>query len=559
VLLRNRHAAGLARGQFLGYVGFAVNHPLYLPLLAALLTPAQGLELRNYNPGRHNRFSSGFPGNPVMNPTFLHDASKFTGVGWWYQAGNPSASDTQFTLVSPRHLISVRHLSANFEGPFAGQLSRFLGSDNQVYTRTILPFTNIVDGTDLVDLAIVPLSSPLPAVVKPMRYRNGLTEGQLQNDTIMVLGKNPVPGGNSVTGGTSTIADFNDVEYTSGYVTRMFDFEYVIASGDADDCHYGPGAGDSSSPVFVEYNNEPTLVGIAAAAVNDASKYYNYCTFVPHYITHIDAILNPLGYRMRPAEYMATTLNLGSAASPGTIRQAHPGSLTFALENTGGQTTGNVALTLSFDPAETPDSVSAPGWVVESMGGGVWSIRKAVMSSGNSIVATATWASLPAVASLDVNVTVESDTTSTNNTQPSFTLLPSYAAWAAGLTEPAETDDPDDDSLQNLLEYAFGGDAESGTMLLPGGHSLRPELSESGGMITLSYPERTDAGVRGISYIVETSTGLDNLAGSTTLPPGAVSSTAAYSPAEPGFVKRTITWPSDGPQRFARVKVTLSE
>jgi len=80
VLLRNRHAAGLARGQFLGYVGFAVNHPLYLPLLAALLAPAQGLELRNYNPGRHNRFSSGFPGNPVMNPTFLHDASKFTGV-----------------------------------------------------------------------------------------------------------------------------------------------------------------------------------------------------------------------------------------------------------------------------------------------------------------------------------------------------------------------------------------------------------------------------------------------------------------------------------------------
>jgi hypothetical protein len=193
------------------------------------------------------------------------------------------------------------------------------------------------------------------------------------------------------------------------------------------------------------------------------------------------------------------------------------------------------------------------------MGGGLWSVRKAVMASGTNIVATATWASLPAVASLDVNVTVESDTTSTANTLPSFTLLPSYAAWADGLAEAAETDDPDDDGLENLLEYAFGGDAENGTMLLPAGHSLRSVLSVSGGTVTLSYPERSDAGLRGLSYIVETSTGLNGLAGSTTLPAGAVSSIAAYSPAEPGFVKRTITWPSDGPRRFARVKVTLSE
>jgi hypothetical protein len=193
------------------------------------------------------------------------------------------------------------------------------------------------------------------------------------------------------------------------------------------------------------------------------------------------------------------------------------------------------------------------------MGGGVWSIRKAVMSSGDSIVATATWASLPAVTSLDVNVTVESDTTTTSNTQPSFPLLPSYAAWADGLTEPAETDDPDDDGLENLLEYAFGGDAESGVMLMPAGHTLRPVLSVSDGTVTLTYPERSDAGVRGLSYLVETSTNLNDLTGSTTLPAGAVSSTAAYSPAEPGFVKRTISWPSDGPRRFARVKVALSE
>jgi len=110
-----------------------------------------------------------------------------------------------------------------------------------------------------------------------------------------------------------------------------------------------------------------------------------------------------------------------------------------------------------------------------------------------------------------------------------------------------------------LLEYAFGGDAENGTMQLPAGHPLQPVISVASGNVTLSYPERSDAGVRGLSYIVETSTGLNDLTGSTTLPAGSSSSTAAYSPAEPGFVKRTITWPSDGPRRFTRVKVALAE
>jgi len=551
-----------------GYVGFAVNTPFHrrpglLLLSLALLTPAQALVIRTYNPATHDRFSSGYPGSPVMNPGFIHDATKFTGVGWWYHPTIPSASATQFALISPRHMISVRHLSQNFTPPAASQLARFLGSDNQVYTRTILPFTNITDGSYIVDLAVVPLSSPLPATVRPVRYRNNQTQAELENNPIIVLGKNPVTPAASVTGSYSEIGLFLNLVYPSppaNYQTRMFRFDYSVASGDADDCYYGPSTGDSSSPVFVDYNGEPALVGLAAAAdTTGPSTYYNYCTFVPHYITHIDAVLNPQGYRMRPAEYTPTTLALAPASSPGTLRQAHAGDLTFTLENTGGEITGNAAITLAFDPAEAPASVSAPGWVVESMGGGIWSIRKAEMPDGDSIVATATWTSLPAVGSLDVDVTVESDTTSTANSQPSFTLLPSYAVWAAGLAEDDETDDPDGDGMQNLLEYAFGGDAESGAMLLPGGHALRPELAASGGTVTLSYPERSDAGVRGLSYIVETSTALDDIGGSTTLPAGAVSSAAAYSPDEPGFVRRTITWPADGPLRFARVKVTLSE
>jgi hypothetical protein len=535
-----------------------VNHPLHLLAALACVLPAHGLIVRNYHAAQHDRFSSGFPGNPVMNPTFIHDATRFTGVGWWYQAGNPSASDVQFTLISPRHVISVRHWSGNFSA--GNQLVRFLGSDQQVHTRTIQPFVNIVDGTNLIDLAVAELSSPLPASVVPLRYRNNRNEAQLTGDTIMVLGKRGTVG-SSVTGGSSIIAGFEAVPYAPySDSTRMFHFDYLVAAGGADDCYYGPSYGDSSSPVFVEYNGQPALVGVAAVFGGETPPTYdNYCTSVRSYIEELDAVLSPAGYRMRPAQFTATTLSLASAASAGTMRQAHPGSLTFTLGNTGAQTTGNVALTLAFDPAEAPASVSAPGWVVEPLGGGAWSVRKAVMNAGDSVVATATWSALPAVATLDPTVTVESDTTATSSEQPAFSLLPSYAAWAAGLGEADETDDPDDDGLENLLEYAFGGDAESGAMSLPGGHPLRPALTVSGGTVTLSYPERGDAGLRGLSYSVETATDLGTLTGATTLPAGASSSSTAYVPDLPGFVKRTITWPSDGPRRFARVKVALAE
>jgi hypothetical protein len=58
---------------------------------------------------------------------------------------------------------------------------------------------------------------------------------------------------------------------------------------------------------------------------------------------------------------------------------------------------------------------------------------------------------------------------------------------------------------------------------------------------------------------VETSTNLTALTGATTLPAGAISSTQPYVPDVPGFVKRSIVWPSDSAARFARVKVELSE
>lgn len=537
-----------------GVVSRRLNHLFRAFLLLAATQPAGAIIHRSYNAAVHDRFSSGFPAAPVMNANFLHDATRFTGVGWWFDAGNSSTADTQFTLVTPRHVVSVRHLSGLFGGPLR-QL-RFVGSDGQAHTRTINPFTNISVGADVKDLAIAQLASPLPATVKPLRYVNHLSEAQLDGDTIMVLGKTGL-------GGSGTIEGFDNISYpTFSTNTRMFFFDYVVASGGADDCYFGPSSGDSGSPVFVDVAGEAALVGINAAfGGENPPAYRNYCTAVKTYIPQLDAVLNPLGYRMRPVSgVQSVTLALTNSSSPAVQRQAMPGSLTFTLDNTSNKTTHNAALTLSFASGQWPTTVTTPGgWVTENLGGGVWSIRKWEMIPTDNAVVTASWTALPAVTSLTVNLTRESEGFAAATTSPSFALAPSYAAWSAGLAEAGQTDDPDDDGVANLMEYALGGNPQSGAMTLAPGVPLLPSLAVAGGTVSFTFPERSDAALRGLSYIVETSTGLGAPPWSGTLPPGASSSTQPFAPAVSGFVKRTVSWPADGPRRFVRLRVSLAE
>jgi len=305
---------------------------------------------------------------------------------------------------------------------------------------------------------------------------------------------------------------------------------------------------------------EPALVGIHGLTNTVGTIISNYDTFVPHYVAQVDAQLQSAGYRLAPVNFTATTLGIPAAsASPGTLRRSHLGEIVFSLGNTGAELTGNVAVTVTFPVGQQPSSLSGPGWVVESGGSGIWNLRAATLAGGSSLDFTATWTELPDLAAVNPSISADSDTAPAILANPSFTLAPSYAEWAEGLALPGQTADPDGDSLENLLEYAFGGDAESGTMTLPGDHPLLPVMTHQAGTVTLSYPERDDAVLRGLSYLVETSTSPATLAGATTLPAGASSTTAPFSPAVPGFVKRTLTWPADGPKRFARVKVALAE
>jgi hypothetical protein len=519
-----------------------VKHPCHL-LLLALALPAQGLFVRGYNAADHDRFT-GFKASPVMNPTFLYDASKFTGVGYITSGGD----GRQYTLVTPRHVVCTTH-----NKPDPGQQLRFVDASGTVITRTFVAVTVISHpSTGTSDLTLCTLDAPLPSTVAVYPYLN------LANETAYI-GQEITVHGFFAKGGRGSIAGFDDVLGGGLFdESRLFRFDYTTVEGGANDCHFV--VGDSGSPSFAMIGGQPALVGVHTTVDDGGSTIYNYDTFIPHYAAQVDTQLQSSGYRMAPANFTATTLALPAATpSPATLRRLHPGQIDFTVSNSGAELTGNLAVTVTFPVGQQPSSLSAPGWVVESAGLGIWNLRAATLAASASLAFTATWTALPALAAINPGISADSDTAPAIIANPSFPLAPSYAEWSTGLAQPGQTADPDGDSLENLLEYALGGDPQSGTMILPGGHPLLPVITHQAGIVSLSYPERDDAVLRGISYLVETSTSPATLAGAITLPAGAALSTAPFSPAVPGFVKRTLTWPADGPKRFARVKVELAE
>lgn len=531
-----------------------MKHPIHLPLLLALALPAHGLTIRSYNAAVHDRFT-GFPAAPVMNPGFLYDATKFTGVGWWDYVTGSGLVHSQITAVSPRHLLCASHAR-----PGPGIIIHFIDSTGAQVDRATSAFTYVPsDGPGDSDLCVITLASPLPATVVPHPWLN-LPGGESSYLATQLRVPGAFVGGGVPKAGIGSIVGIEDEELVDeGPLTRAAHFDYQIASGGGDDCYLTPG--DSGGPSFANAaGGIQALVGIHLGAGTNGVIHRSYDTFLPHYVARVDTILAPAGHRLMPVNFTATTLGIPSASlSPGTLRRSNPGQLGFSVANSGADLTGNLAVTVSFPAGHEPTSLSAPGWVVESGGTGIWNLRAATLAASSSLAFTAIWTALPDLASINASISADSDTAPAITANPSFLLAPSYAGWADGLAQPGQTADPDNDGLENLLEYALGGDAESGAMILPGGHPLLPVMTHQAGTVTLSYPERDDAVLRGLSYVVETSTSPATLAGATTLPAGAVSTTAPFAPAVPGFVKRTVTWPADGPKRFARVKVELAE
>jgi hypothetical protein len=529
-----------------------VKYPAALLLLPALTLPGHALEIRTYNAAVHDRFT-GYPSFPVMNPGFLYDASKFTGVGFHATQGHK-----QFALVSPRHFLFADHAK-----PSPGHILKFVAADGSVVQRTVTTTTTInAPNPGITDLTLGTLNAALPANVKPLPYLNLADEEDYEGKEIVVFGYGLTPG-TILRAGSGEISGIGDLDGDgpggSYGDTRVAEFVYFGSGTGPDDAHFTLAGGDSGSPSFVMEGGQPALTGIHFTVATAGADVHNFDTFVPHYVSDLDLLLASSGYRMRPAIFTPTTLGFSSSPTPSVLVSGAAGSIDFTVENTGAETTGNLAVTLSFAPGVAPAGITASGCVVESISSGVWSVRKPVVVAAEDVVITVSWTAVPDVSEFAASVVVESDTTTAATYPLTIPVALTYDSWSQGLVQTGEDDDPDGDGWVNLLEYAFGSPGASGAFGLPGGNSVRPAMVNQGGTVSLVYPERVHAGLLGLSYQVEVATDVTAGPWSTTLPVGTASSTQAYVPAVPGFVKRTLTWPADGPRRFARVKVELAE
>ncbi|MFC7337422.1 hypothetical protein ACFQY0_09570 [Haloferula chungangensis] len=515
--------------------------PVHLATLLAMASASHAMQLRSYSSSRHDRFT-GFPDAPVIRNTPIYEGNQFLGVGW-----RASAPQWQFVLVTRSHLLFATHAA-----PPIGAEICFLSGDAQVVSRTIAARTVITnsDGSAS-DLILLELNSPIERSqnVPPLPYLDlGLDRRYLQTNAT-VFGK-------TARVGSAVYDEFVEIGGSGLNKTSAISFPYVFETGGEDDARLE--SGDSGSPQFAEVDGFLGLVAINSAIETEDQFQSNLGSFVPHYIEQLNYVLSPRGYRMTPTHGDPTELEGSFSVTTSTPRQGNPLSISVTLHNTGGQAAGNLEAEFHFPAGGEPDSISGPSWV-ETSGSDRRILRLAEIDTQESSVITLTWLSAPLMESLDWSVDWRSDKSPDGSLIDSLSLGPSYHAWAAELVLGGQDDDPDGDQRTNLLEYAFGSDPEDGRHLLANGESSQLSMTRSGSHIILSFPERDDAAVRGLTYSPEWSQDLQPGSWSGD-PPAALSSSAApYLPNVPGFLRRTISWRWDDRRQFARITISLSE
>ena len=249
--------------------------------------PVRGLVIRGYDPARHERFVSGFPGSPVVNNNFHAAFYDFSGVGW--HSADPNLG---CTLISPSHFVGANHVK-----PGIGATVTFYARDGVLRSFTVANQYNVTNAAgENTDLFIGELNRPVTPCDNITFYPilNLASEGAYVGKDLLVYGKTGRVGKATI----SAFQDFGGDPLTGGAgvnSTRVYSFIYVNAFGSPDDCHAE--GGDSGSPSFVGMDGELFVVGVRGAIITTGLGVTTFDTFVPHYLDQISGILQQQRYQ----------------------------------------------------------------------------------------------------------------------------------------------------------------------------------------------------------------------------------------------------------------------
>lgn len=475
--------------------GQPLKLPIFLALAAAFPLPLAALNLRVYTPVVHLRMN-GFPANPVVNPAFLNPGGAesgwldLTGVGWSVQ--NPTQ---QFTLVSPRHFVGANHFRPN-----VGSTVRFLARDNSLHSLTVSKITTIPNiNNSPSDLFLGEFTADLPesAAVLPLPYLNLATEAAYVGEALVVAGQAARGGRGSV----GSVSDFggDPITGSAGITTRAVTFSYGSA-GFADDAHAE--TGDSGSPSFAIRSGKAALVGTHTAVLSAFGTTTTYDTLVPHYAPALNTLMEATGLHMRKIDPSQTSLSVSGGVAAPPVRAGASFLLRISTTN-GSMAADNVVANLAMPSGYAIAEIRAPGW----FGTGPSTLRRGGFAAGENAELEISCISAAVPGSFVVTLGLESDGSALQSYEFPVTTLPSFASWASGLEDPSWDGDSDQDGIQNLIEYAMGGNNAGNSRFFPETDiPLLPFIT--GVPPRLSFLRRSDAAERGLHYLLETSDSL---------------------------------------------------
>ena len=510
---------------------------------------SQALVLRTFDATRHLRFL-GFPSNPTHNTQFLHSAYDFTGVGWL-----TTNTQRQLTMVSPLHYVGANHVRVG-----VGSTLRFLSSDGVIRDYTVASETTIPnDAGNNSDLFVGTLTAAITESdnIRFYPYLNLSSNSNYnayRNQPLIILGR-------TVLGGSGVSSSIKTVSSTTTQPTLTITSTYIVASGSADDSYYQ--SGDSGGPVFINQGGIPaivgtnSLVGSSTDSSNNVVSFTNFANFIPHYIDDLNNVMEVNGYRMTKAIPGSTTLTLTHTPPPSPIRAGHSFNIQLNLANTGSTMAENIRLNSTFPNNSVVTSTSGSPWFDQPFVNTATSSSRSASINPSSTSDYSITLTIPDPGSYDQSVTYSSDQSSAMSQVFNLDVIESFLSWTNTLTDGSPTGDDDQDGINNLLEYAFGGNPANSSQLVDGDSTpLLPSYSSSNGVHTISYVRRKDYVQRALDYQLTSSTTLGGGSFSDASTLINTSNTTSIND-ELELVSYTLT--QSGTKRFFRIEVSLNE